>query len=120
MIKEAKLPATIDNDYKHELKLDGQVVAKYCNKCRRFNKGKNAHNTSEHTPARPKANMAASPTPMVDTPAPAPPTQPMVNFVPCRETVYDFGNMHCRSDEDDDDGSVHSAAQAFFCAYPKE
>jgi hypothetical protein len=42
------LPMPVPDDAKHEIELDGVVVAKYCSKCKRFTKGKGLHSTFEH------------------------------------------------------------------------
>ena len=77
LIKKTKVPDDANDDTYLELKLDGEVVAKYCHKCKRFKSGKAMHSTSEHRAKKSKdqANLAASPAPSTGTsPVFTPPT----------------------------------------------
>ena len=46
--KTKSLPSNITDSTQLEIKLDGEVVARYCNKCKRYRIGATSHFTSGH------------------------------------------------------------------------
>ena len=94
--------------------MEGQVVAKFCNKCKRYTKGASAHFTSEHkskggtkteakpTDVSPSASLAA----IDDAPA----------LLRCEIPDYDTPTLGQRDAFSDDEASIDSTYNAFVAA----
>ena len=85
----------ISDDAVYEIEVNGQVLAKYCKKCRRFTRGDKKHSTSEHNKSKFKTKasglMAAETVKSAPSPPPASESAPVC--VPIRQPVaYDFGS----------------------------
>jgi len=82
-------PRNIPEGARYDIVLEGKVVAKYCNHCRRFIKGHNSHYTTEHTgPRQSRFKSKAAPSgPSVAAPGDPPgPAIAAVASLPLAET----------------------------------
>ena len=106
-------PSSIDKEAKLTISMDGQVVAKYCDCCKRYTKGASAHFTTEH---KGSGKDEAKPNDVSPTASLAAIDDCPVLFrceVPNYDTpVVPSGDLNLAAADDDD--SVDSCYHAFF------
>ena len=106
-------------DAEYKVKMDGKVVAEFCQKCRRFTKGDKMHGTKEHVKKKASSLMARTTSPSVSSssePEPSPPSvvsfSPPVDYsfneAPLQRSSYFSAasadqQLQPESNEDDDD-----------------
>ena len=96
--------ASIPDDAKHTIEIDGKVLAKYCRHCKRFTKGNKAHFTTEHTspnkvPYQPDGSQTQAAGMQATAREPTGPPQGLVSFGP--RTQFDFSYMPTVTRDDD-------------------
>jgi len=70
-------PKLIPLEARHDIIVDGQIVVKYCNHCRRFVKGRSAHYTTEHVGPLPGTKPSTAP--RTKPYSAAPPSNPVLH-----------------------------------------
>ena len=97
--------------------LDGQVVAKYCDRCKRYTKGDSAHFTTEHKGSSKDEAKPNEISPMASLAA----IEDCPVLLRCEVPNYDTpilstGDLNLAAAQDDD--SIDSTYNAFFAAAP--
>jgi Zinc knuckle len=108
-------PSSVSDDAKLTISMDGQVVAKYCTKCKRYTKGASIHFSSEHkggtgsdsTEAKPAEVSPSASLAAFEDDAPA--------LLRCEVPDYATPALGFR-DFDSDDSSVDSCCGAFLAS----
>ena len=112
------LPATVVDSAKLDVKMDGEIVAKYCNKCKRYTIKNGGHYLFEHTSSRSMASTNKGGSSVVSATTSLAAIEEHPAMMQCKIPDYDTPALVHELHGVTDDCSVDSCAHAFLLLAP--